>query len=202
MAYDLPTPGPPAAPARIDRVGDGLVLTISAQRLVPGPWQDAWMRAAEDRVPRVVVVTDLADDDLEDIAVEVQELMGDDSVAVVRYLPLEGDDGDFAGVLDLATLRIHEYPVAGQPEHRYRDADVEHVALTADARADLMTIVATHAVDDDALSAMLDGRAFDIAVEFIRCVTDGSVCPVVPAEALHEVAELLELVRAGRRDPQ
>jgi len=149
-------------------------------------------------MPRLIIVADLDQDDLEDVAVEIQELVGEDSVTVVRYVPLDADAGGFGGVLDLATGLIHEYPAAPDYQGTYRPADPEHLTLTADARADLLTLVATHAVGDGALSAFVEGRTFDVAGEFAHCVSHGFLCPVLPAEAREEIAGLVDLIRAGR----
>lgn len=169
-------------------------MRISAHRVEGGAWSSEWLRAAEDRIPRAVVVADLADDDLEDVAAEVQELVGEDTVVTVRYLPLDREEGGFAGVIDLATHTIHEYPASAGAAHRVGPCDPEHIALTSDAYADLVTLVATNTVNDDALAALIDGRPFDVAAEFATAVSDGSLCPVLPAEAADEVDYVLSLL--------
>ncbi len=194
MAQDLPDPSSPAAAPVLEHLGRGVVLRLSAHRVEVGAWLSEWSRAAEDHCPRAVVVADLGDDDLEDVAAEVQELVGEDTVITVRYLPLDREEGGFAGVIDLATHTIHEYPAEPGAEHRVGPCDPEHVALTADAHTDLITLVATYAVNDGALAAMIQGRPFEVAAEFAAAVSAGGLCPVVPALAVDEVDQVLALL--------
>jgi hypothetical protein len=71
--------------------------------------------------------------------------------------------------------------------------DPEHRALTADARADLVTIVATQAESDEVLDAVLRLMPVDLRVEFARQFASGEIVPVIPVDVVGE-AELLDLL--------
>lgn len=196
MPVDLPDPSARGDVPRAEVCEAGcLVLTVSAERIEAGEWLDQWQDATELSRPRLVLVTELAQDDLEDVAAHLQELVGEDSAIVVRYLPLEDDLGHFGGVLDLATSTIHEYTNASTQAVSVRDCDPEHLLLTSDARADLLTILATRAEDDGVLAAFVAGQPFDVPAEYAASFASGQICPVYPAEAAHEVRSLLDVLR-------
>ena len=147
-----------------------LVLEVSAADLpdAPGAWLTLWDEWTEDRRPRV----------------------GEDSALVLRYLPLHDDDGSLAGLLDLLTEEVRDY---SSGHLKVSLCDPEHRALTADARADLVTIVATRAESDDVLDAVLRLMPVDLRGEFARQFASGEIVPVIPVDVVGE-AELQDLL--------
>ena len=171
-----------------------LVLEVSAADLpdAPGPWLRLWDEWTEDRRPRLVVVHDVdaSSEDLEDVAAVCQEWVGEDSALALRYLPLHDDDGSLAGLLDLLTEEVRDY---SSGELQVSMCDPEHRALTADARADLVTIVATRAESDEVLDAVLRLMPVDLRSEFARQFASGEIVPVIPVDMVGE-AELQDLL--------
>ena len=137
-----------------------------------------WEAWSEDFRPRLIVVSDLdsADEDFEDLAAQVQEMVGEDSAVVVRYLPLHDDDGGVAGLLDLLTEEVRDY---SSGELALAACDLEHRLLTADSRADLVTMIATRAADDSILTRVLALMPVDLTLEFDRQFAGGEIVPLM-----------------------
>ena len=171
-----------------------LALEVSAANLPdePGAWLSLWDEWTEDRRPRVIVVHDVdaSNEDLEDVAAVCQEWVGEDSALALRYLPLHADDGSLAGLLDLLTEEVRDY---SSGHLQVSMCDPEHRALTADARADLVTIVATRAESDEVLDAVLRLMPVDLRGEFARQFASGEIVPVIPVDVVGE-AELHDLL--------
>ena len=174
-----------------DRV---LILDVSAADLPdsPGAWLTLWDEWTEDRRPRLIVVHDVdaSSEDLEDVAAVCQEWVGEDSAVALRYLPLHDDDGSLAGLLDLLTEEVRDYSSGNL---QVTMCDPEHRALTADARADLVTLVATRAESDEVLDAVLRLMPVDLRAEFVRQFASGEIVPAIPVDVVGE-AELRELL--------
>jgi hypothetical protein len=79
-------------------------------------------------------------------------------------------------------------------DHRNHAQKHEHIGKnTADARADLVTIVATRAESDEVLDAVLRLMPVDLRGEFARQFASGEIVPVIPVDVVGE-AELHDLL--------
>lgn len=168
-----------AESGHLDSVSAVMVL-MSAAAGIDGHTVTAWEEAAELALPRAVVIS-LPDDarvDFDEMVAIAQRVLDDDVVA--RYLPMLDDDGGFAGVFDLVTQHVIEWS-RGTPTTRAPDP--EHVALTAEARDELVEAILTHHVDDALMRRHIGGAEISpdaLAHAFNECVADASLFPAVP----------------------
>lgn len=181
------------------QVIEGRVLALHLSAAGPVDWSDAdretWEDWCDEFRPRLIVVTDLdeSQDDFEDVAAEVQDLVGEDSTVVLRYLPLHDDAGQVAGLLDLLTEEIRDYSTGSL---KVSACDLEHRLLTGDARADLITIIATRADDDSILERVIALMPVDLREEFARQFARGDITPIMPVDSVGSL-ELAELITAA-----
>jgi elongation factor G len=139
-------------PADVDLQADVLVLVASAQQGLDGASGEAWERAAEMTIPRIMAITHLdvgrVDDD--EMRLIAERVLGEEVLAL--NLPLADDDEEMAGTLMLTTMLIQD-EVAGV----IREADAEHREIAGATRDKLVEAVLSNTDDEVLLSQGLLG---------------------------------------------
>jgi len=185
------TAGPPDETRLLLEAADAVAFVVAAGGGVDSPTVDAWHASADERLPRVVVLTGL-DDPSADVmeAVAIARRVFDEGIAAAA-LPLDDDDGRPAGLLDLLDGTITEHTITDRtaPASSRRPAEDAHLALTADAREALVESILA-ASEDDALldahfSAHLHGGSLPperLFSELVAGVAAGWLYPALPVD--------------------
>lgn len=184
------------------RTADAAVLVVSAGSGLDARTALLWDECEQAGLPRIVAVTglDAGGADLDDVVAICQRVLG--AGVQPLALPVHADDGGVAGVLDLLTLRLHDWS-GGTPQNR--DPDPEHLQLVAPRHADLVELLLAGSPDDALLDRYLDDDVLPptkaLRGELARAVVEGSVQPVLPVltggPGTAELIDLLDLVLPG-----
>jgi elongation factor G len=131
---------------------DVFILVASAQQGLDGAMGEAWERAAERGIPRILAITHLdvgrVDDD--EMRLIAERVLGEEALALT--LPLADDEEEMAGTLMLTTMIIHD-EVAGIS----READSEHRDIAGATRDKLVEAVLSNTEDEALLAQALIG---------------------------------------------
>lgn len=205
----LDTPGDAHAEGEVRaglRAADTALFVVSAVDDIDSGTAALWNACADVGMPRAIVIThaDSDDADVEATIEECQLTLGADGGVLPVNLPLHGDDGQVAGLIDLVSQRIHDYSGGVCVE---REPDPQHVDLIADARAALLVEIVAETEDDALVGAFLGGEdipAESWAANLDRAVARGQVHPMV-ATATTPLGfgslELLQVITRGFPSP-
>jgi elongation factor G len=178
---------------------DAVLLIASAAQGLDDTAVDAWERAAEMAIPRILVITHLdvgrVDDD--EMRLIAQRILGEEIVPLV--LPLADDDEELGGTLTLTTMLIRD-EVSGL----LREADSEHRDIAGPTRDRLVETVAANTEDlglvqqfmlglepsperlDAEVHALAAAGAIALAMPVAAAPTEGR-----PAVGVRELADVL-----------
>ncbi len=196
----LDTPGDAHAEGDVRaglRAADAALFVVSAVDDVDSATATLWDACADVGMPRAIVIThaDSDDADVEATIEECQITLGTEGGVLPVNLPLHGDDEQVAGLIDLASQRIHDYSGGVRVE---REPDPQHVDLITDARAALLVEIIAETEDDALVRGFLDGE--DIPAEswvasLDLAVARSQVHPIVVTAATPLGLGSLELLR-------
>jgi len=185
------------------RAGDAALFVLAAGGGLDARTAQLWQECAEAGMPRAVVVSQLdrRRADFDEAVALCQRLLGEDVHPL--HVPMHGDDGAVAGLIDLLRLRVADWS-SGEPVDRAPDP--EHVALVEGLRADLLEAVLAESADDALLDRYLAGDPLDPCVlvsDFERAVARGHLHPVLAVCPLQGAGtgELLDLLAGGFPSP-
>jgi hypothetical protein len=152
-----------------------LLVLPAAVGLDTGSTQ-VWLRLAELRLPRAVLVTGLGSDtvDIEECAAIVTRVLEDE--VIVPALPVLDDDERPVASMDLLTLEI------STPDSTY-PGDPDHLAAAATARSNATEAILVVTNDDELLDHGLVGLVpapERLAASLQRSVREGDLVPVIP----------------------
>lgn len=158
-----------------------LVVTASALQGMDGSVAEAWERAAESAVPRILVITHLdvgrVDDD--EMRLIAERILGEDLLPL--HLPLADDDEEIAGLLTLTTMVIHD-----EANGLVREADAEHREIAGPARDRLLEAVVANTAEESLVANALlglDPSPERLDAEFHELVSAGVLAVAVPVVA-------------------
>jgi elongation factor G len=202
----LDTPGHPDLVGEVRaglRAADAALFVVSAVGGLDARTTVLWEECAAVGMPRALVVSQLDRPraDFDEAVALGQRLLGEGVHPLL--LPLHGDGGEVAGVLDLVRLRLSDW-TSGGPEHR--DPDPEHLRLVEGLRADLLEAVIAESEDETLLDRYLAGEDLDpqvVVQDVERAVARGHFHPVLAVAPLTGAgtAELLDLLVAAFPSP-
>ncbi len=172
---------------------DAVLLVLSAADGVDHAAVEMLEMCVERERPVLIVVTNLdrARADFDEMASICERVMSIEPIA--RYLPMDDDDDQPAGLLDLLAMTVIEY---GAGPRTTRPPETEHVELTAESRYVLVQTLLSEAADDALIDAYQSGdeTSVDQIVSVWRdAVISGLSNPILPTAAVpfgYGIAEL------------
>ncbi len=166
------------------RVCEGALLVVDARSGVEVQTEQAWARANEQGLARIVVVNRL-DREHADFAQAVEGLNARFGKQIVPLLLPVGAEADLRGVVDVLTMKAH---IVQDGQESVQEAPAELRGDLAAARERLMELAAES--DDILLEKYLETGALDDA-EFRRGlvagVRAGKIIPALPASAARRI---------------
>jgi len=172
---------------------DAVLLVLSAADGVDHAAVEMLEMCVERERPVLIVVTNLdrARADFDEMASICERVMSIEPIA--RYLPMDNDDDQPAGLLDLLGMTVIEY---GAGPSTTRPPETEHVELTAEPRHVLVETLLSEAADDALIDAYLSGGETSVD-EIVRVWRDAVIAglsnPIMPTAAVpfgYGIAEL------------
>ncbi|MBI4301190.1 MAG: elongation factor G [Chloroflexi bacterium] len=161
------------------RVADGAVLVICAASGVEVGTTQIWDYLEAHSLPRLIFINkmDRENADFYRVVQQIQSQFGSRCVPI--QIPI-GSQREFAGVVDLTTLKIHGSEKAGTPSLP-QEADGYHEKL----------IEAVVEKDDELLNRYLEGETIteeELRVALRKGVKEGSLVPILVGAALPNMA--------------
>lgn len=181
---------------------DAAVFVVSAVAGLDHATRLLWQECEAIEMPRVIVLTHVDDPRADpDEALEAcQEQLGEGLGIHALHLPMLGDDGSVAGLIDLVRLRIADH---AHGDRRVRPAEQEHVDLVEDERTQIVEAILAEAEDDDLLPRFVAGEELDadvLASQMHAAISRGHLHPVLVSAITPAgcgAAELAEVMAQG-----
>ena len=187
------------------RGADAALFVVSSVDGIDAATRSLWDECESVSLPRAVIVThlDLDDSDFDETVAVCHRMLTGGRAVLPVHLPVLDDDEVFAGVLDLVTSRIHEWTSA---EEQVRDADPEHLGMTADARMDLLEGIIAESEDQTLMDRFIAGDDLppeQLIEDLARAIARGHFHPVYAFSGASGIgaALVLELIAQAFPSP-
>ena len=153
---------------------DLAIFLVSANDGIVSADLEKWRLARDLYIPSLVVICDLltSEIDFEDMTAIATKML---DPVVTPYLVLHGDDGHPAALINLETLKLHDYSTGSKV---VREADPEHIDLVSEFRGEYL-----EAIEDAGEDSFSAGLLFPA----LAWVEGTSIGPDQIAEYLNQI---------------
>ncbi len=158
------------------RVLDGAVALFCAVAGVQPQSETVWRQADKYNVPRIPFVNkmDRTGADFFNCLATMRDKLGANAYPV--QCPI-GAEADFAGLIDLVTMKAHYFITEGQgTEYEVRDIPADYLAKAKEMRAQLLEELATLEEEDDSFMQKVLENPDSLTADEIHAVIRKAVC--------------------------